>query len=177
MWWASEGRFAPSYLLFTNLLKASEPAVGKKNQKRNGWASVPQRTSKRECGWPVWLQEPGRVCSLDPVCCRDLGTGGTWARPTSRACPAAVWLQAVQQSRRVGWSEQAAAVCGRTVFPVHIQRVLPVRTEVKRNQTKALFAQGWCFFFFFFFLRTCNHISTARITWNVQNRSLPRLLG
>lgn len=42
--------------------------------------------------------------------------------------------------------KQAAAVSSRTVFPVHIQRVLPMRTEVKRNQTKALFVQGGCFF-------------------------------
>ena len=44
--------------------------------------------------------------------------------------------------------KQAAAVPA-TLFPVHVQCVLPMRTEVKRNQTKALFAQG-CFFFFFF---------------------------
>ena len=42
--------------------------------------------------------------------------------------------------------KQAAAVSSRTVFPGHIPRVLPMRTEVKRNQTKALFAQGGCFF-------------------------------
>lgn len=71
--------------------------------------------------------------------------------------------------------KQAAAVPA-MLFPVHVQCVLPMRTEVKRNQTKALFAQG-CFLLFFFKKRTCNHISTARSTPNVQNRSLPRLLG
>lgn len=147
--------------------------MGKKNQKRNGWASVPQRISKREHGWPVCLQEPGRVCSLDAVLqrpgdrwhlgqtheqslssCRltsgsPIGPGG-WGGVNS-SCR--WWLHCLSGSHSArppheGWGKEEpdwSTVCTRLVFG--------------------------------FFLRTCNRISTARITRNVQNRSLPRLLG
>lgn len=62
--------------------------------------------------------------------------------------------------------KQAAAVPA-TLFPVHVQCVLPMRTEVKRNQTKALFAQG-CFFFFFFKKEQLNRIPEIARTYKSQ---------
>ena len=108
-------------------------------------ASVPPRA--RHC-----LQPRQRVLQRP-------GTRGTWVwglgsavvRPTSSPCPVAASdcrqsKQQLFQEGGVEWSRQLPFPA--TLFPVHVQRVLPMRTEVKRNQTKALFSQG-CFFFFF----------------------------
>ena len=136
-----------------------------------------EKKIRREMAGPQCPKEPARESAAGQCGSKSQAVFAAWTPcaaetrgpvapgPDPRAEPVQLLSDCRQskRSRRVGWSEQAAAVCGRTVSPVHIQRVLSVRTEVKRNQTKALFAQSWCFCFFFF-LRTCNHISTARIT-------------
>lgn len=129
-------------------------------------------------------QEPGHVCSLDGECCKRPGTSGTWvwglgsavvratSNPLSNCC---LWLQAVQTAALPGGVGVSEA--GGCRFQPHCLSCSHSACPPHEDQGKEGTRLKHCLRKVVVFLRTCNHISTARITPNVQNRSLPRLLG